>query len=285
MTADTRILVVEDDSSVRKVLVDLLSSEPSYAIEEAGDGAEALQKLEEAGFCHDVVLTDLMMPVMGGLELLGQLTERAPNIPVVVITAIRNPDGILDCLRGGAWDYITKPFDIRHVRSTIRRAVRARSAPRDLRPHEIEVSANLRNWVELTATTDVEYLSRFRKFTEVLLSSKLDEESREDMRLAIEEIGRNAIEWGNRGDRSKKIRLSYCLFPDRLVIKIEDEGEGFIPDDLADPSVDPVAHIQKRRQEGKRVGGYGIYIVKKVMDEVLYSKRGNSVIMTKRLAT
>ena len=153
----------------------------------------------------------------------------------------------------------------------------------ELPAEEMEVSANLRDWVELTASTDVEYLSRFRAFTEVLLSSKLDEEAREDIRLAIEEIGRNAIEWGNRGDRSKKIHLAYCLFPDRLVIKIEDEGEGFIPEDLDDPSIDPVAHIHRRRREGKRVGGYGIYIVRKVMDEVLFSKKGNSVIMTKRL--
>ena len=282
MSAKSRILVVEDDRSVRKMLVDLLSREPSYQIEEAEDGAQALSRVQGAGFDFDVVLTDLMMPVMGGIELIREVSAKAPGLPIVVITAIRDQEGILDCLRSGAWDYITKPFDIRHVRSTVRRALRV-SRSKDLRPGEMQVHANLRDWVELSASNDVEYLARFRAFTEVLLSAKIDRESREDIRLAIEEIGRNAIEWGNQGDRSKKITLSYCLFPDRLVIKIEDEGEGFIPEHLDDPSIDPIAHIHKRREEGKRVGGYGIYIVKKVMDEVIFSKKGNSVIMTKHL--
>lgn len=282
MAKKSRILVVEDDGSVRRMLVDLLDSEGLYETGQAGNGAEALKILEESDYAFDVILTDLMMPVMGGLELIKELAQRTPNIPVVVITAIRDQQGILDCLKSGAWDYITKPFDIRHVRSTVRRAARV-SGKMEVQPDELEVSANLRDWVELTASTDIEYLSRFRKFTEVLLSSRLQQEAREDIRLAIEEIGRNAIEWGNRGDREKKIRLSYCLFPDRLVIKIEDEGEGFIPERLDDPSVDPVGHIHKRRAAGKRVGGYGVYIVKKVMDEVLFSKKGNSVIMTKKL--
>jgi DNA-binding response OmpR family regulator len=282
LSVTTRILVVEDDRSVRRMLVDLLSREESYEVDQAEDGREALDKLESEDFKRDAVITDLMMPVMDGGALLKEIASRAPTLPVVVVTAIRDQEGILDCLRAGAWDYITKPFDIRHVRATVRRAVRA-GRTNAIRAGEMEVSANLRDWVELTATNDVEYLTRFRKFTEVLLGSKLGDETREDIRLAIEEIGRNAIEWGNMGDREKKIRLSYCLFPDRLVIKIEDEGEGFIPDDLDDPSIDPVAHIRKRREEGKRLGGYGIYIVKKVMDEVLFSKKGNSVIMTKKL--
>lgn len=282
MAEASRILVVEDDRSVRKMLVDLLSREEGYQVEQAGDGREALDKLQADGFRYDAVLTDLMMPVMDGLELLKAVAAKEPRLPVVVVTAVRNQKEILECLKNGAWDYVTKPFDIRHVRSTVHRAVRARST-NALSPGEMQVSANLRDWVELTASTDVEYLGRFRKFTEVLLGSRLPDETREDIRLAIEEIGRNAIEWGNRGDRAKKIRLSYCLFPDRLVIKIEDEGEGFIPENLDDPSVDPVAHIRKRREDGKRLGGYGVYIVRKVMDEVIYSKKGNSVIMTKRL--
>ncbi len=264
------------------MLVDLLSADAKYEVSQAENGRAGLDILEENKFAFETVLSDLMMPLMDGLELLKNINAADPCLPVIIITAIRDQEGILDCLRSGAWDYITKPFDIRMVRSTVNRAVRA-SHNKALQPNELQVSANVRDWVELNATNDVEYLARFRKFTEVLLSSKLDNEAREDIRLAIEEIGRNAIEWGNEGDRTKTIRLSYCLFPDRLVVKIEDEGLGFIPSDINDPSVDPVAHIKSRREAGKRLGGYGIYLVRKVMDEVLYSNRGNSVIMTKRL--
>jgi anti-sigma regulatory factor (Ser/Thr protein kinase) len=108
-------------------------------------------------------------------------------------------------------------------------------------------------------------------------------EEKEAIRLAIDEIGTNAVEWGNRGDRSKKIRISYCLFDDRIVFKVEDEGDGFDPDALGDPSVDPLAHIMARMQSGKRAGGYGVFLTKNVMDEVIYSDKGNVVLMTKYL--
>jgi len=104
-----------------------------------------------------------------------------------------------------------------------------------------------------------------------------------DIRLAIDEIGENAVEWGNREDRSKKIRLQYRMLPDRIVFRIEDEGEGFDVDAVADPSKDPFAHIMERMTEGKRMGGYGIFMTKKVMDDVIFSRRGNVVMMTKRL--
>ena len=73
------------------------------------------------------------------------------------------------------------------------------------------------------------------------------------------------------------------MLPDRIVFRIEDEGAGFDVDALADPSKDPLAHIMERMSDGKRMGGYGIFMTRKVMDDVIFSERGNVVIMTKRL--
>ena len=103
------------------------------------------------------------------------------------------------------------------------------------------------------------------------------------MRLAIEEIGKNAVEWGNKNDRNKRIRMSYTCDEEQLTFEVEDEGEGFKPKDIPDPTTDPLAHIQRRMDEGKRAGGYGIHIIRQVMDEVTFNERGNKVTMTKRL--
>jgi serine/threonine-protein kinase RsbW len=109
----------------------------------------------------------------------------------------------------------------------------------------------------------------------------MSEEVREDVRLAVEELGRNAVEWGNKFDHHKRVRLSYRLFDDRIVFRIEDEGEGFLPEAVPDPSIDPIAHVERRAREGKRHGGFGIHIVKSMMDAVEYNEKGNVVEMTK----
>ena len=153
-----------------------------------------------------------------------------------------------------------------------------------VRPGDIGEVAGGAGWLELTAASEGEYLQRFRRFTETLLGARVGAEQREDIRYAIEELGRNAIEWGNRYERDKRVRLSLFVTDDRIVLRIEDEGEGFLPDQVPDPSIDPVAHMARRRSEGKRPGGYGIHLVRNIMDEMTYSEKGNVVHMTKYLA-
>ena len=276
-----RILVVDDEPNIRLVLRDiLLVGGAALEVEEAADGREALEKVRAGSF--DVVLADITMPRMSGTELLRALREERPELPVIMITAVRDREEILECLKRGAWDYILKPFDIDHVRAAVRRAL-AVSSEMEARPGDMEVVSAGPGWLQLTAASEVEYLQRFRKFTEVLLGARLNTAEREDIRLAVEELGRNAIEWGNRYDRDKHVRFSYALHADRIVFRIEDEGAGFLHRELADPSKDPISHMTHRREEGKRPGGYGVFIAKKIMDEVTYNEPGNVVVMTKHL--
>ena len=277
----SNVLVVDDEPNVRAVLRDiLLVGDSDYDVEEAVDGRDALEKARAATF--GTVLADIMMPRMNGVELLRALQKEQPHLPVIIITAVRDREDILECLALGAWDYILKPFDIHQVRSATRRAL-AVAEHLVSSPDDIEIVSSGPDRLELTAASEVEYLHRFRKFTEVLLRTQLSTPEREDIRLAVEELGRNAIEWGNRYDRDKRVRLSFSTLPDRIVFRIEDEGEGFIHRDLRDPSKDPLRHMNLRREEDKRPGGYGIFIVRKIMDEVEFNEAGNVVVMTKRL--
>jgi serine/threonine-protein kinase RsbW len=139
------------------------------------------------------------------------------------------------------------------------------------------------DWFELTAPSDMEYVERFRHFSELLYQTTLPDELKRDLKIAINELGQNAVEWGNRGDAEKSIHLLYCVFDDRIMLKIEDEGEGFDLEKLEDPTSEPLSLQRKRETQGKRVGGYGIFIVKNLMDQVIYNTRGNIVIMTKFL--
>ena len=136
-------------------------------------------------------------------------------------------------------------------------------------------------WVELTAPSEFEYLSRLQRFTNLLFEGRLPEEECEDLRMSMEEIVRNAIALGNRLDPDKQLKISYCVFNDRVVLKFEDEGEGFHPEQVPDPSGDPGGIIEKREKQGKRPGGFGVFLINNIMDEVVYSEKGNVVLTTK----
>jgi CheY-like chemotaxis protein/anti-sigma regulatory factor (Ser/Thr protein kinase) len=277
-----KILVVDDERATRLVIRHMLiAGAAAYEIDEAVDGQEALDVLR--GGTYVIVITDLMMPRLDGLELLGAMHAEFAGLPVVVLTALGDERHILSCFARGAWDYMLKPVDVRQLQAVVRRAI---VAGRDFRqePGDFEICSADAGSLEFQAASDIEYVHRFRRFTEVLLRARLPSHVREDIRLAIEEIGMNAIEWGNRGERAKRVRMAYRLDADRITFEIEDQGKGFRRADLPDPSADPLEHLERRTRAGKRPGGYGLQIIEGVMDSVTYSPKGNAVVMTKFLS-
>jgi DNA-binding NtrC family response regulator len=104
-----RILIVDDEPNARTALAELLREE-GYAVETAADGFKALPKLEE--FAPDLVLTDLKMPGMDGMELMKRAWEADPERVVVVMTAYGSVDTAVAAMRQGAADYLTKPINI-----------------------------------------------------------------------------------------------------------------------------------------------------------------------------
>ncbi|MHC4914570.1 MAG: response regulator [Planctomycetota bacterium] len=278
-----RILVVEDEPPMRKLLVKIFSKTGEYEVHSAGDGLEAIEACEKVG-PFDLLVCDIQMPRLCGDELVGRILERWPDSAIIMLTALRTDDAVVKCLERGALDYLTKPIDVAKLLRAAERAIsRRKQMPEDL--GGLEVKSDVRGWVELTAPSHFEYVERFQRFIQQLYESTMNREDIEDVRVAIDEIGQNAVEWGNREDPDKYIHLSYCMFNDRVVFKIEDEGEGFDIVKLKDPSNDPLSHIMERMADGKRMGGYGIFMTRSIMDDIQYSERGNVVVMTKLFAS
>ena len=115
-----RILIVDDEPSLRKVLRAHLGR-AGYEVEAAEDGHAAVRSLEDEPF--DLVVSDLRMPGMDGMELLGWCRSRYPGLPVVLITAHGTVDSAVEAIKLGAYDYITKPFDQEELRTIIQRAL------------------------------------------------------------------------------------------------------------------------------------------------------------------
>ena len=99
--------------------------------------------------------------------------------------------------------------------------------------------------------------------------------------MCIRDSVQNAIEWGDGEDPSRNFHVAYALFSDRILLLVRDEGEGFNPADVPDPTVAPFEHLKARLAQGKRAGGYGIHLIRRSVDDVIYNADGNSVIITK----
>ena len=117
-----RLLIVDDENSIRRVLQALLSRE-GYEVDVAIDGAQAIARLGERQY--NAVVTDLKMPNIGGLELLSWVRSNDPGLPVIIITAHGTVDTAVEALKLGAADYVTKPFDQDELKVIIAKALRA----------------------------------------------------------------------------------------------------------------------------------------------------------------
>jgi two-component system, NtrC family, nitrogen regulation response regulator NtrX len=116
----SRILVIDDERSIRNTLKDILEYE-KYEVELAEDGPKGLEKIKNGEF--DIVLCDIKMPGMDGIEVLDKLTEFSSDVPVIMISGHGNIDTAVEAIKKGAFDFIEKPLDLNRLLITIRNAM------------------------------------------------------------------------------------------------------------------------------------------------------------------
>ena len=118
----SKILVIEDEAAIRRVLVKILSEENStYQVEEAEDGLSGIEKIKNEDY--DLVLCDIKMPKMDGVEVLEATKKIKPEIPIVMISGHGDLDTAVNTMRLGAFDYISKPPDLNRLLNTVRNAL------------------------------------------------------------------------------------------------------------------------------------------------------------------
>ncbi|MFH6768271.1 sigma-54 dependent transcriptional regulator [Gaetbulibacter aquiaggeris] len=118
----SKILIIEDEAAIRRVLVKILSEEnDTYQVEEAEDGLEGIEKIKKEDY--DLVLCDIKMPKMDGVEVLEAAKKIKPEIPIVMISGHGDLDTAVNTMRMGAFDYISKPPDLNRLLNTVRNAL------------------------------------------------------------------------------------------------------------------------------------------------------------------
>ena len=117
-----KILVIEDEAAIRRVLIKILSEESNkYEVDEAENGLVGIEKIKKEDY--DLVLCDIKMPKMDGVEVLEAVKKIKPEIPMVMISGHGDLDTAVNTMRLGAFDYISKPPDLNRLLNTVRIAL------------------------------------------------------------------------------------------------------------------------------------------------------------------
>lgn len=273
------ILIVEDDRSTCLFLAETLKA-AGFTVASAKDGVEALNCLRAGSY--DLMLLDVWMPTMNGLDVLAALPKEGARPKVVVMTADDTPETLLKVVREQAWRYVAKPVEpealVELLHEVLAQTAEARA---------IEVVSARPDWVELLVPCQRAEVDRIESFMS-RLEADLPADVRESIGYAFRELLMNAIEWGGGLDASRTVRIAFLRAKRMLLYRIADPGPGFNVEGLlhaaiGQPEDDPMAHEIVREEKGMRPGGFGILTVRAQVDELLYNEKRNEVVFVKYL--
>lgn len=274
-----RILIVDDDPAIHPLLTAAIEA-PDRRIDSASDGLAGLRCVEETPY--DLVMTDVNMPGLDGMALLERIREVRPETRVVVMTVASTPEGVVRAIRERAFAYFSKPFTIDAVADMVARALDSTSTEDD-----IEVLSARPTWLALRLRCKMETADRILQFLREL-GMDLPPVDQEKIATAFRELLMNAIEHGGGFDPEKKVTITYVRAERAIIYFVRDPGQGFSFQNLAHAAVAnpldlPLEHAAVREKLGKRPGGYGIFLTRGLVDELIYNQTGNEVVLIKYL--
>lgn len=288
--------MVVDDSSVDRMLVGgLLGKEPTWQIEFAVDGKEGFDRLSDVATIPDVIVTDLQMPRMDGLELVRQVRKSHPLIPIVLITSFGSEQIAIDALRAGATSYTPKTMLQSALIQTIKQVLEMSNRMQHI------VAENETSTGHLTRYYVLENESSMIGPTIEVLQENLPSWSSRDrlqIGMALDEALVNAMHHGNLevdsslrdgedGTRyyeeiqarkdiepyvNRRVRIEAEFSDKHICVQISDDGRGFDPGGVPDPTAESNLH---------KVSGRGLFLIRSFMDQVAHNTAGNQITMTK----
>ena len=292
------ILVVDDSAVDRRLVGGLLAKEPDWRVDYATDGREALEKI--AAETPDLVLTDLMMCPMNGLELVAAVRARFSTVPVVLMTSLGREETAVEALRQGAASYVPK----RLLASSLVETLHGVLAVARRRLSRVRILGCMRRCHStFTLGTDSSLIEPLVCHLQdgLVQMGICDDAECIRVGVALEEAIANALFHGNlevgselRDEddaayfalvesrrrqapyRDRQLYVEADLARDEAVFIIRDEGPGFDPERLPDPTVP--ANLE-------RTCGRGVLLMRAFMDEVTYVQPGNVVKLVKRRPT
>ena len=289
------VLVVDDSPIDRQLVGGLLKQETDWAVEFADDGAQALEQIRASQ--PDLVVTDMQMPSLNGLELVAAIRKGFSQVPVILMTGKGSEEIAVEALHAGAASYVPKRSLSTMLVETSKRVLAAFQEDR----HRAELLRRVEARTEsFEIENDVGLLLSLSRHLQQMMGDawSIDRTDRLRSGTAFEEALLNALYHGNlevssdlkeidhaafydlveqrRASspwRERRIRVLVRLTTEEIEVAIRDEGPGFDPSKLPDPT-DP--------ENLDRPCGRGVMLMRAFMDDVSYNDRGNEVRLRRR---
>jgi DNA-binding NtrC family response regulator len=262
------ILVIDDEKSIRNVLKDILGNE-GYQVDEAADGEEGFKKFSENNY--DVILCDIKMPKLDGIEFLSKATALNAEVPIIMISGHGNIETAVDAVKKGAFDYIAKPPDLNRLLITIRNATDKNILVKETKTLRRKVSKvqeivgtseaiqKIQNTIDKVATTDARVLITGENGSgKELVAKWLHEKSNRNTQQLVEvncaaipsELIESELFGHEKGSFTSAIKQRIGKFE-------QANGGTLFLDEIGDMSLSAQAKVLRALQEGKitRVGG------------------------------
>jgi len=273
-----RILVVDDDAGVLELLSNTLREQAR--ITTASTAEEAIECLQRIPY--DIVITDLVMPGMSGIELLRRVGKMQPEARVIIMSGESVPTAVAESLRHHAFTYLLKPFTMAALHDAVEQALQSTNGSDD-----IHVLSAKPTWIALSLRCKMEVADRILNFLRAM-DLDLSHDDQDRIATAFRELLINAVEHGGRSDPEKRVDLTYVRTAGAIIYYLHDPGEGFSLEKIPHAAIsnnpdDPVAHTEIRDQLGIRPGGFGLLMTRNLADELIYSEKGNEVMLVKYL--
>jgi CheY-like chemotaxis protein len=293
------ILIVDDEEIIRNVLKRKLEQSTDFIVHTAADGVPALEIFNQENI--DLVISDLMMSEMNGIELLRNLKRVKPGVPVIIITGYGTLDDAIEAIHLGAEDFIKKPFDINDVIETIEKTFRKLAEEADQR--QIIKYIEDEN-IHLAIPSDFEFLNTVINYVFSHLKARwlVNDENLHDVKVCMYEALTNAFEHGNLGIpgdeksrlleisqqawrdfllerinspnyRDKRIEVNLQISAERMMLRVRDQGEGFAFENHFN-EVEPELLF--------RSSGRGLLLIRSLMDQMWFEDEGRTLVMVKQ---
>jgi len=276
-----RILFIRTDPALAEEVVRQVSL-PGCEFELAHGSADALQKLRRRSY--DALVTDPERTIHEDVALLTELRGARPGVPVILLAPAARPEDVLEALRARVFACFTAPFEAPRIAEMVRQAIEA--ADESWRT-AIEVTSANADWIALRLTARRVTGERLIQFLAEMRDDLPDPE-RDNLMAAFREILFNAIEHGAKLDPDKVIEVAAIRTRRTIVYYVRDPGPGFDREALphaavSNPPDDPLHHADVRAEKGLRPGGFGLLLASRTVDELIYSDKGNEVLLIKYL--
>jgi len=271
-------LLVGEDDHVKSAVLMVLSPE-GWTLEQCKDLQSALTLARNRSI--KVVITCPASSAKEDVEFLRKIRRINPKTRVIILTDDSTPEDVIASMREHAFGYLSKGLTVDALANTVKAALDEPDWT-----DGIELISATPKFLTLAVRCRIITAERVIQFLREICD--LPDEERRDVGTAFREMLLNAMEHGGHFDPAKYVEICYVRTRQVAMARIKDPGDGFTLEEvrhaaIANPPNDPIAHVVKRNLAGMRPGGFGVMLAKNLVDELIYSEKGNEVLLVKYL--